>query len=221
MSSICYYCGNTATTDEHVPPKAIFPEQKDSPDGKDYRKNLKTVPSCHEHNTVRSKDDEYLLYVLAMTITSNKHGHHQFLTKVMRAINRRPALIHQIGANPRNVTVRDSETGQEDNTVVMELDYPRLDKVFKHILKGIYFVEKGTPYPKTVKPFHEFSLSMEDISQNQKNAELAGTLDACFTEFPKIGENPDVFYYKFAETPNGPIARAYFYETTRVSGSFL
>jgi hypothetical protein len=46
----CYMCDRDASSREHVPPAAFFPEQKESPDGKDYRRNLITVPSCSKHN---------------------------------------------------------------------------------------------------------------------------------------------------------------------------
>lgn len=62
----CYMCEATATSVEHVPPRCLFPEQKDLPSGVNLRKQLITVPSCEAHNTSKSKDDEYLLYALLM-----------------------------------------------------------------------------------------------------------------------------------------------------------
>ena len=60
----CYMCSAESVTTEHIPPKCIFPEKKDLADGRDYRRNLITVPSCADHNLHKSGDDEYLLYVL-------------------------------------------------------------------------------------------------------------------------------------------------------------
>lgn len=37
MAKKCYMCDNDATTVEHVPPKCLFPEMKDS-NGIDYKK---------------------------------------------------------------------------------------------------------------------------------------------------------------------------------------
>lgn len=54
----CYMCEKPASTVEHVPPKCIFPEQKDSLGGQDLRKQLITVPACDVHNTKKSRDDE-------------------------------------------------------------------------------------------------------------------------------------------------------------------
>jgi hypothetical protein len=83
-------CESIATSVEHAPPKCIFPEAKDTLSGEDYRKNLITVPSCDAHNLARSKDDEYLLHVLAASITSNNVGLNQFLTKSRRAFDESP-----------------------------------------------------------------------------------------------------------------------------------
>ena len=73
----CYMCDQQANTVEHAPPKCIFPEKKDVPPGKDYRKKLVTVPSCELHNTETSRDDEYLLYMLSASITSSDVGLNQ------------------------------------------------------------------------------------------------------------------------------------------------
>jgi len=60
----CYMCDLPGTTDEHIPPRAIFPEAKDA-EGRNYRIDLITVPSCPDHNTAKSDDDEFLMVSLA------------------------------------------------------------------------------------------------------------------------------------------------------------
>ena len=85
-------CEKSANTVEHAPPKCVFPEGKDLAARLNYRRNLITVPSCEEHNTAKSRDDEYLLHVLAASITSSPIGPTQFLTKVRRSLERAPNL---------------------------------------------------------------------------------------------------------------------------------
>lgn len=72
----CYFCNLPGTTDEHVPPRAIFPAQKDFP-GENHRLDLITVPSCTEHNSGKSDDDEFLLVSLAGIIGNNSIGYRQ------------------------------------------------------------------------------------------------------------------------------------------------
>jgi len=48
----CIYCGaRDNLTDDHVPPKALFPEPRPS--------DLITVPACLQCNKSYEKDDEY------------------------------------------------------------------------------------------------------------------------------------------------------------------
>ncbi len=49
----CYCCGAPATSEEHVPPKGLFPKAKDIPNTK-FREKLITVPSCEKHNPLNS-----------------------------------------------------------------------------------------------------------------------------------------------------------------------
>ncbi|MDC5072991.1 hypothetical protein NRA08_18095, partial [Acinetobacter baumannii] len=73
LTNTCYMCDAEATTVEHVPPKCIFPESKDLSSADkllDFRKQLITVPSCDDHNGKKSKDDEYLFCMLAISILS-------------------------------------------------------------------------------------------------------------------------------------------------------
>ncbi len=84
----CYMCNKPSTSKEHVPPKCIFPEAKDLGSEK-FRENLIKVPSCDLHNMKKSKDDEYLMIVLAIIIGNNLYSLIQASTKVKRAIERR------------------------------------------------------------------------------------------------------------------------------------
>ena len=90
VEQTCYMCDEIATSDEHVPPKCIFPEVKDL--GIDYRKSPIIVPSCDAHNVRKSKDDEYLMMVLTCNITNNEVAMGQIKTKILRAWQRNPNL---------------------------------------------------------------------------------------------------------------------------------
>lgn len=53
-------CDRLACSREHVPPRNLFPKEKDIR-RENYRKNLITVPSCELHNAAKSHDDEFLM----------------------------------------------------------------------------------------------------------------------------------------------------------------
>jgi hypothetical protein len=83
----CYMCGQPATSREHIPPACLFPEEKDIKTSI-FRNNLITVPSCNEHNSKKSKDDEFLMGCMAGIVGNNVIGFFHAHTKVKRAIER-------------------------------------------------------------------------------------------------------------------------------------
>src|SRR5688500_12577288 len=86
----CYMCDKPASTTEHAPPKCFFPEVKDV--GVDLRRDLITVPSCTDHNSSRSKDDEYAMIFVVSHFETNPLARTQFGTKCIRAMRRSPAF---------------------------------------------------------------------------------------------------------------------------------
>ena len=91
MIPTCYMCDAEAMGKEHVPPKCLFPEEKDMP-GTHFRENPIKVPSCDAHNSAKSEDDEYLLFVLSSHFGNNTVAANQIVTKILRALRRRPHL---------------------------------------------------------------------------------------------------------------------------------
>ena len=62
IEKVCIYCGSTENlTDEHIPPKNIFPKPRPN------NIQLVTVPACKECNRGYSKDDEYFRLTLCMS----------------------------------------------------------------------------------------------------------------------------------------------------------
>lgn len=221
MNNICYYCGQIATSDEHCPPKTLFPKPKDSRDGRDYRKSLLTVRSCDTHNTEKSKEDEYLLYVLVMNLSSNEVAKNQYLTKVKRAIERRPKLLERLLLKTAEVTVHDTTTNEWYKTIAIQPEEHRLVSIFTSIAKALYFREKSAVWPGQVSVLVEFMLSLFDAAQNECQRILEEQLNHVLSDIPHKGENPDVFSYQFVEADGKTFARLHFYKNSRVSVVFI
>lgn len=120
----CYFCGKPATSAEHVPPKCLFPEQKDM-DGENYRKNLFTVPSCDKHNMQKSKDDEFLMACLAPVVGNNATAFIHTNTKLARTYLRNPRLIEKTILDSCKVNIV-GPGGITFPTLVGRPDMPRL-----------------------------------------------------------------------------------------------
>lgn len=79
----CYFCGNPDVSDEHVPPQCFFPD--------DRRNALISVRSCDEHNSNKSKDDEYFRGVFLSSnlvdgnpdVVSQRQAHQRALARAI------------------------------------------------------------------------------------------------------------------------------------------
>lgn len=223
----CYWCGLPETSREHVPPRCIFPEAKDTQDGTGYRENPITVPSCDEHNMARSKDDEYLLCILAMSILNNPIGNQQATTKVLRALKRSNGLTHLVLDQNSTVVIEDTKTGKIENTIAVKVDYQRITNVLHHIVRGVYFHEYRESWPGIVKLVAEFLISMgvpEALRQNDRMEELRKIADDSFANVEKHGQYQDVFCYQLIDrldTDGQLFMRLSFFEGTRVSAYLI
>lgn len=211
----CYMCDLKATTVEHAPPRCIFPEAKDVSSQKDYRKSLVTVPSCEDHNTATSRDDEYLLYVLSASITSSDVGLNQFLTKVKRAAERSPSLASSMLMRTDSVKIFHEDTQEWKDAYGIQIQANRLDAVFVKNAYALYFHETQKKFRGRVKVVTGFTLYNEH-SVNSAIESAVTAAEDYFSQHEAKGENPDVFFYRFEEGPNTATMIMNFYGTSKV-----
>lgn len=139
MNQTCYMCESEATSMEHVPPKCLFPEKKDLPAEIDLRKNLIKVPSCDKHNSHRSLDDEYFMFVIALAFRGNNHREKHFDTKILRAAKRKPHILPTILQNLTTVYLKEQD-GPLIESAAFQVDIGRFEKVVQHVACGIFFI---------------------------------------------------------------------------------
>lgn len=204
----CYMCNMPATSREHVPPKCFFPEQKDL--GKDYRKNLISVPSCDLHNSQRSKDDEYVQFVITSHYKNKPVAQRQFSTKVMRALKRKPSMLSFL-KNPIPVTVFDKPSA------AFTVDRERFNKEIEHIARALYFLhhnEKLT-LPVVVHSPDFFMINQPNADAvNQRMQEIEKMTIEAISGQPIHGVNQEIFYYQFLNVKETSrfVVRMVFYE---------
>lgn len=222
--STCYMCDGKSTSSEHVPPKCLFPEEKDLPPGVDLRKSLITVPSCDLHNSKKSSDDEYLLYCLVMSIPANEIGKNHFLTKIMRAIKRNPSLIKKYLQEIQNVDIENMETGEWSRSIGCRIDDNRFDKSLEQLSRALYFHRFGVKAEGEIGIYPNFLLSMSEGYQQTNNAiaRMDSLSEELFSKEVAHGDSPEVFKYCAVDLGEGKqkIMRLYFYEGNRVTVIF-
>lgn len=189
--SKCYRCGAEATSDEHVPPKCLFPEKKDLPEV-DYRKNLITVPSCEAHNTARSHDDEYLLCVLVASFENNPVARQHFETKIIRLLRRKPWFQTTLLKFLTPVLLNGEETA------AFKVDLIRLKRVLESIAYGLHFHRYKEQWVGEIKviPLGMFKEEGAAFIRNPQEETMQEVSKVFFADKEKQGENPDVFLYQ-------------------------
>ena len=210
---------------EHVPPRCLFPHSKDLPAGENLRKNLITVPSCDEHNREKSGDDQHLMHVLAMNLPAGAVGESLFATKVVRSIQRRPALAARMLSTAIPVVLRNPSTGEEVGTVAIQGDGERVSKTLELVARGIYFHHFGKAWAgplRVVPEFFRWLIEENAVSWNASLEEVIALTEGIFANAPRHGANAGVFSYQVVETaiPGPVVMRMRFYGGCNVVAIF-
>jgi len=203
----CYMCDSDGTTVEHVPPKCIFPEQKDT-GGIDFRKNLITVRSCEEHNLAKAKDDQYLMLCLAYSYEGNKHKDIHRNTKIRRTLNNSAKLYEQFLTTLAPCSIK-TNLGEQIESVAFEVDLDRLDNVLSQVARALFFIETNQKWISEVGIFfNTFGIPMsEDEKANQmETQQLFNDAEIMFSDVEPLGENAEIFNYKMIKADT----KAYF-----------
>lgn len=194
--SYCYFCGTEAITREHFPPKCFFPKEKELihlPEElrKNYRVNLESVPSCLEHNSSYSKDDEYLLLLVSSHLNINNDFRKMFTIKNRRAIEERPKLINLINGNPRPVFT-EGKIG-----IAVNVDRDRILKELDKIARAIYYHEFNERWQNEISfetpAITRYRSGQEYIKEFRELEELSKKF---LRDEPLKGKFPEIFCYK-------------------------
>jgi hypothetical protein len=193
---LCYMCERPSTSREHVPPKCLFPEAKDI--GEDRRQNLITVPSCHEHNTNKCDDDEFLMVSLAGILGNNSIGYSHKFSKVNRAIYRSSFALLNRAMKNQEWSVVEFGPNKFIDVVWGTPDYDRLQRCFDRIARGIHLAHFGRKF------FGESKIMLGYTTTNSPNpAEFQRFIrDKVAMELrdkPRLGSNQDVFSFQFTD----------------------
>ncbi|MFC1678659.1 hypothetical protein ACFL2T_00365 [Elusimicrobiota bacterium] len=130
---MCTYCDRESESRDHVPPKCFLKKPLPS--------DLQTVPSCKECNLGTSKDEQYLLVLMAMT---SKRTSLSDLVGEAGAVDR--ALERSVGLDERMI----ESLRPEGERVALEPDLPRVSRVLKKIASGLISLHGIRVFPGTL-----------------------------------------------------------------------
>ncbi len=222
MKNTCYMCESEATSREHVPPKCIFPEKKDLPKRFDFRKNLITVPSCDKHNSHKSKDDEYLMFILSCAFQGNEHQERHFATKFLRTFQRKPD-VYSFFMKCFTLVKLGSPEGKKLESAIFQIDRGRFDRIVKNLSCGIYYHHLKEKWKGEFHIVTNAFLETNSPDSPQVNETIQSVnkkLSTIFSSSSAIGNNKGIFYYKMvsASTNSGDHAiHMVFYEGVEIT----
>ncbi|AMV22322.1 hypothetical protein [Planctomyces sp. SH-PL14] len=202
----CYMCDRPATSREHVPPRCLFPEMKDI--GENHRVNLLTVPSCDEHNSGKSADDEFLMASLAGMTGNNRVGILHKFSKVNRAIFRSSFGLLDQALSDQTIEWLEVSPGTFLDVTWGKPDYARLARCFERIAHGMHLCHFGQRFRGTLKYLFDFPTKdghwseSDDVGRRKFVEEFDGK--------PRLGSNPEVFTYQFSIPDQLGVASAHF-----------
>ena len=117
--NVCTYCGEAATTVDHVPPRGLIRSSR--------RLNLWTVPSCERCNGGSSRDEEYFRMMVIGAFCHTPEADELFDGPISRSMDHRPAKEDWLfGA-----------FGTQDGLPFVELVTETLERVACKIVTGL------------------------------------------------------------------------------------
>lgn len=182
---ICTYCGESGKrTDDHIPPKNLFPDPKPS--------DLITVPCCEACNRDASLDDEY--FRLVTVFRHDVAGHPAARARwpsVFRSLDKpqklrfRTAFLRTL----RPVRLRSRAGLHLGESGVFQTDVRRVSNVIDRITRGLYYHEFRKRLPRTTEVL---VLSDVDLNDPEQLSMVQG-----FSGLPAKSVGEGVFSYRY------------------------
>lgn len=135
-NKLCIYCQKAvADTQDHVPPKLLFPKPRPG--------NLATVPCCNICNGRFEMDDEYFRLTLTsrLEVSSNREAVSANTTAI-RGLDRAESEGFRFAFMSSIVAI--SPAGDP----VREQDNSRVQATVTRIIKGLFYHQTGRPLPR-------------------------------------------------------------------------
>lgn len=171
------------------------------------------MPSCELHNSAKSHDDEYLLFVLAGSYTSSSIGLTQFLTKVRRAFERRPSKATNFVRKSAPVQLKRIGQAEWEEGAQVIIDGGRVDNVLGNCARALYHHHTRSKFQGLAEVLTNFTMYLDEKIQAAVS-EAFDTTGRTMAAEPLFGENPAIFSYKFKETESMVIFYFCFYESS-------
>lgn len=180
------------------------------------RKQLITVPSCKEHNTNKSGDDEFLRLVITQHYANNPTARQIVQGPIKRSIARNPKVISDNLKDFRLVT----DNPLVEGSVLIEEE--RIERALDYFARGLYFHEFKAKWLTNDLWVHQKFLQIRDHPiYSQYNEKMFEIVNQRFLNGQtRKGSNPEVFFYRIYSMEDFVLIQAVFYDAVFINLSF-
>lgn len=188
----CYYCGIPAVSEDHLPPSCIFPDPKPT--------DRISVPSCRQHNSAQSKEDEYFRWFIATVSGESPIAEALIKDKVVRQFRKKPKLLRTILKHRGYVDVKTPSGIYLGKKPAFIYKRDRIQSVITRITKGFFFHFYKERLPE--------NYVVEDFQLNPRLDEVQEFL---LSKIPLYEIGNGVFSFKFQRDTDDPYFTAWLY----------
>lgn len=133
-NKVCYFCGKSATSSEHAPPKLMF---------RKFDCDSITVPSCDDHNSSKSGEDQAIISAFVQSLDNLfKHGT-RLSSNVVKGIRVTRSSYTRTKKKVRNVPFVDSVMGMYRNLAPMAYYQGQVEIWIVHLTAALVFDGTG------------------------------------------------------------------------------
>lgn len=194
----CIYCGSAqALTDDHIPPKTLFPKPRPS--------NLITVRSCRTCNEGASKDDEYFRLMISMRHDTGDHpAVKQILPSIYRSLQKpaKKGFQQALFKSMKEMDVVSTGGIYLGTTQGYDVNFARLDRVALRITTGLFYHHFGERLPSGFRITAYSTDGLKDLDTGAKSR-VIDLFDKVTRNQPHIfGEGVFVYWYQPVQGQN-------------------
>jgi hypothetical protein len=136
LTEVCAYCGSeSATTRDHIPPKAIFPTPR--------AYDLITVASCASCNQGASESDERFRTYLSLHVGIDTHTTSTLWEETLRGVRHNRRLHRTLLENAERVWLTTRSGVIYGNAYRGRWDSDAHDRTVERMIRGLYYHHYG------------------------------------------------------------------------------
>jgi len=187
--TLCAICGiNVATTDDHIPPKGLYPPPRDN------NINMNTVPTCAQCNNGGSVDDEIFKVLIGIDTGEHQKDSSRIVESLQATMIHNGRIENQVRTSARRTYAQPNGAVLKP-AVAITFDFTPYQRVVERIVRGLHWMQTGRALPA--------GSTVRVIPGNQLALPVATDIIELMELLPLKKLNKGTFAYRWHIPPDG------------------